>query len=294
MRKQEWLTLVLTIIALVGLTIGTQERTIEVHSESMKSPQKVQRIVSLSPSNTEILFAIGAGKNVVGVTNYCDYPAEALLVSKVGDFYRLDPERIISLEPDLVLADASLQEEIIHQLERAGIWIIPIKNEKMEDILEGISKISSLTGHEEEGRVLRESLEEKLHPMQKIEQDQNRKKVFIEVWDRPLLTVGKTSHLNDLVEQAGGVNVAYEDTRSYFEWNIEKLYQADPDIYIRLRGTDMGSRAEKLPDKLRALRAVREGNVVTLFGNSFVRAGPRSFDALEKMAQVINEKGQEK
>lgn len=254
----------------------------------VETNRQINKIVSLSPSNTEILFALGAEEKIVGVTTYCDYPKEALQKEKIGNFYKSDVEKIVSLSPDLVVADASLQQETISQLQRAGLNVIAIKNETLEELLENIKMLAVVIDKKEQG----EALYQKLlgyceNAQQKISKLENKKKVFIEVWDHPLLTVGNKSYLNDLIFKAGGINVAADGNYDYYTNSLEDIYVKEPDVYLRLRGTDMGSKADTLPKELRELSVVKEGHVVTVFGDWIVRAGPRSFEALEELTNAI-------
>ncbi len=251
-----------------------------------------ERIVSLSPSNTEILYALGAGGQVVGVTTYCDWPPEAAKKEKIGNFYSCDIEKIIMLKPDLVLADGSLQSGAISQLRQAGVNVLPVKNENLDEVLDSIRYIAGLVGREREGAALTAQLDKyRREAAGRVAQFARHKRVFIEVWDHPLLTVGNKSYLSDLIRQAGGDNVASLVNRDYYTWDLEKIYAADPDVYLRLRGTDMGSKADKLPAKLMQLRAVKEKKVVTVFGDWIVRPGPRSFAALPELTRAIYPEG---
>ena len=250
--------------------------------------KKINRIVSLSPSNTEVLFALGADEQIVGVTTYCDYPKEALQKEKIGNFYNSDVEKIISLAPDLVVADYSLQQETIAHLQRAGLNVIAVKNETLAELLANIQLLAKVIDREQQGESLRNKLlnycaeaEEKISKVTK------KKRVFIEVWDHPLLTVGNKSYLNDLILQAGGINVAGDGNYDYYTNSLEDIYVKQPDVYLRLRGTDMGSKADTLPKELRELPAVKNGHVVTVFGDWIVRAGPRSFEALEELTNAL-------
>lgn len=262
--------------------------TKEQHQVESNSSPKAQRIVSLSPQNTEILFALGAGDRVVGVTNYCDYPAEALTKEKIGNFIYIDLEKIIDLEPDLVIANQSLQQSSIAQIRKTGIPVLIVENNSLDDLLRSIDQIGLRIGLTENAQALRHQLMTKeANILSKIPAFAPSPRVFIEVWDHPLLTAGNQSHLNDLIQKAGGISISAKVDREYFPWDIEKLYTNDPDIYLRFRGTDMGSKADTLSPHLSELRAVKTGNVFTLFDNSFVRSGPRSLDALETLVDVF-------
>lgn len=255
---------------------------------SLKSLGKVQKIVSLSPSNTEILFALGVNDEIVGVTTYCDYPKEALQKEKIGGFYNPNIEKIVSLSPDLVLADASLHKEAIVQLKRAGINVVAVNNETLDQCLDSIKNIASLVNRQKEGEILQGELVTYCEQAeQRLSKVKVKKKIFVEVWDHPLLTVGKKSYLNDLVSMAGGINIARSGDYEYYNMSFEDIYNKEPDIYLRLRGTDMGSKADSLPLELKELSAVKNDKVVTVFGDWIVRIGPRSFIALGELIDAI-------
>ena len=266
-------------------------------SGSYNIPDKdIKRIISLSPSNTEILYALGAENEIVGVTSYCDYPPAALSKEKIGSFYNPDIEKVISLKPDIVFANSTLQAEAIRQLRRAGVAVMPVHTENMEELYVSIKSIASVIRREKEGAKLSGEMDAYRDEAKSIlSKYEKRKNVFIEVWDRPILTVGSESYLNALIKEAGGNNLAEAIKQDYFSWDIEKIYAANPDVYLRLRGTDMGSTADVLPGKLKELDAVKNGHVVTVFGDWIVRPGPRSFAALPTLIKAIyEEKGTDK
>jgi len=250
----------------------------------------IRRVISLSPQNTEIIFALGAGDKLVGVTNYCDFPAEALEKEKIGDFINIDVEKIISLSPDVIIANNTLQEKNVRVLKQAGISVVVVQNDTLDELLISIEEIGTLIGVSENGVLLRKELETRRKEILAKKSQGKSPRVFIEIWDHPLLTTGNRSYIHDLIAQAGGINVAANTPNEYHAWDIEKLYASNPDIYLRLRGTDMGSKAAALPADFQELRAVKEGKVITLFDNAFVRSGPRSIDVLEQLVEVLNSK----
>lgn len=263
----------------------------ESHREyEMKTTDRPERIISLSPSNTEILFAIGAGERVVGVTEYCDYPEEALTRDKVGNFIQVDMEKVISLRPDLVIANPNLQESAVQQLRRAGIRVETVRGETIRDVVESIQLIGEWTGNTNEATELKERLERKREAILDLVPQEKPLRVFVEVWEYPLLTVGTESYLNDILVQLGAVNVAGNEARDYYGWDAEKLYASDPDVYLRVRAIGMGTEGTNLPPILHALRVKKEGKVILLEDNIFVRSGPRSLDAMELIAKALYEK----
>jgi iron complex transport system substrate-binding protein len=285
MIKREHIVFLLFFLAAAALAADSALRT---PAPTVRPAGEIKKIVSLSPSNTEILFALGAGDEVVGVTTYCDYPQEARAKEKIGGFFAPDIEKIVMLGPDAVLANSTLQTEAIRQLERAGLYVMPVKSANLDEILESIDAVAQAIGRGKEGAALRRELENRRREAaSRLARYEGKVRVFIEVWDKPILTVGRRSYLSSLVGEAGGINVAGDADADYYNWDIEKIYAANPDVYLRLRGNDMGSRADILPDSLKELTAVRGGRVVTVFGDWIVRPGPRSIEALPQIIDAI-------
>ena len=289
MIKREYIVFILALLTATGLAA---EGLLSTPAGAKRQPQKVKKIVSLSPSNTEILLALGASDEIAGVTTYCDYPDQARSKEKIGGFFTPDIEKIVMIDPDIVFANSTLQAEAIRQLQRVGLYVVPVKNANLDEILESIVFIAAAIGREKEGAELRQKLDAgRRQAKNRLARYAGRPRVFIEVWDKPILTVGRRSYLSGLVKEAGGVNVADHADVDYCNWDIEKIYAANPDVYLRLRGNDMGSRADIMPDSLKELQAVRGNRVVTVFGDWIVRPGPRSIEALPQIVDAIYVKG---
>ncbi|MDR3348249.1 MAG: helical backbone metal receptor [Acidaminococcales bacterium] len=289
MNKREYILFIMFFLIAAGLA---GEGALRPPSVEDRPRQKITKIVSLSPSNTEILFALGADAEIVGVTTYCDYPAQALSKEKIGGFFAPDIEKIVLLGPDVVFANSTLQSEAIRQLQRAGLYVMPVKNADIDEILASVDTIAQTIGREKEGGALRQKLDAgRREAKTRLARHTDKPRVFIEVWDKPILTVGRRSYLSGLVAEAGGINVAGGADADYYNWDIEKIYAANPDVYLRLRGNDMGSRADIMPDTLRELGAVRGGRVVTVFGDWIVRPGPRSIEALPQIVDAVYGEG---
>ncbi|WP_425060048.1 Vitamin B12-binding protein [Sporomusa carbonis] len=247
-----------------------------------------QRIISLSPGNTEIIFALGAGNRLVGVTTYCDYPEEAKKITKVGSFEKPDIEKIILLRPDIVFTGGEFHTGAIRALENAGIQVVAIEPRSIEDVLKSIRLIASFIHEQENGESLIAGMEQILVKVRNSASETS-KKIFVEIWDKPLLTVGGTSYINDIITQAGGRNVAAAKAAYYAVCDNETLYAYDPDIYIVARhgGTQrkrMFSRFEQ-----ENIRAIRENRVYYISDDYMDRPGPRSFIALEQIADIIRQ-----
>ncbi len=256
--------------------------------------QAPARIVSLAPSNTEILFAVGAGDAVVGVTKYCDYPAEAQQLPQVGGFSAktISVETIVSLKPDLVLANAPGHEPLLEALEQAGINVIAISAASFEDVYANIELVGQVTGHQEEAKQVVDQMKARVAAVaEKIATiaPENRPTVFWEVWDEPLMTAGPNTFIGQMIEMAGGINIFADLTEDYPQISMEEVIQRNPDVIM---GPD--SHGDKLdPDQLVSrpgwehIEAVKNGRVYLIDGSISSRPGPRLVDALETIAAAL-------
>jgi iron complex transport system substrate-binding protein len=254
-----------------------------------------QRIVSLVPSNTEILFAVGAGKQVVGVTEYCDYPPEAQTREKIGGFSAktISVEKIVALEPDLVFSAGEIQQSVIEALEQAEIPVFALDSEGLEGVYNDIQTVGRLTGHEGEAAKVVAEMQARVAAVteksQRIPEDK-RPAVFYEVWHEPLMTAGPTTFIGELIELAGGKNIFADVSEEYPQVSAETVVQRDPDVIL---GPD--SHGEELTvEKIKArpgwedISAVQKGRIYLVNGDIVSRSGPRLADALEIIARTLH------
>ncbi len=248
-----------------------------------------RRIISLSPSNTEILFALGLKDRLIAVTDFSDYPEEAKSKPRVGSFQNPDLEKIVSLRPDLVLAAGELHSRQIKILEKAGITVVAIEPRTMQEVLDAIQLVAEATGVPEKGLRLVQKLRLKLAEIHHFIDKAQKRRVFVEVWDEPFLTIGRKSYLSDIINQAGGINVAAGRNLDYMTCDLEMLYAFNPDTYIVVRhsGIGRGIETEKDP-RLANVLAIKENRVFRLSDDILSRPGPRSFDGLAEMAKTLH------
>lgn len=252
-----------------------------------------QRVVSLAPSNTEILFAIGAGNQVVGRDQASDFPEEAKAVTDIGStFDDLNAELIVSLNPDLVLAAEINNPEQVKQLEDLGLTVYYLKNPlTLEGMYENLEIVAQLTGHSEEAAALVESLKERVAAVdEKIAPISSRFSVFYELDAtdpaKPY-TAGKGTFITQLIERAGGYNIA-ADLDSYPQLSLEQVVEADP-AFIILGDARYGITPESIAERpgWGNLSAVKNGNVLPFNDDLVSRPGPRLVDALEELAKLL-------
>lgn len=251
-----------------------------------------QRIVSLSPSNTEILFALGAGEKVVGVTSYCDYPDEAKKVEQVGTFEGPNMELIKKVQPDVVLA-GYIQEEAVKTLEGMGIPIIVTEAESFEAIYQSINLIGKITGTAAKAEEIAAGMKNKIAEIEAKTKDKEKPTIFYVVWTDPLMTAGSKTFINDVIKVAGGINVA-EKVESWAKYSAEELVKDNPDMLVAaLHSTDEGMTKEDLSRNqiFSKLECVKQGKVYVMSDDNLIsRPGPRIIQAVEEMNKAFFEK----
>lgn len=244
------------------------------------------RVVSLAPANTEILFALGAGETLVGVTSYDDYPAEVAEIEKVGDFAGPNLEAVAAADPDVVFVTTGVQGDIIAKLEGLGAKVVALDPQTLEGVYEDIAEVSSIMNRVSEGTALVEDMRSRAAEVRAAVASEKPVTAFIEIGQNPLFTVGASTLLDELVTLAGGTNVVTEP--GYIPYSAEQLVKADPDVYLATKssGTDaetLGSRAGYA-----GLSAVKEGRVVILDDNLVSRPGPRIVEGLRIIAEGLH------
>jgi iron complex transport system substrate-binding protein len=250
------------------------------------------RIVSLAPSTTEILFALGSGDNIVGLSDFCDYPAEALSKEKVGTFSQPNIEKILSLKPDIVFATGLEQAPVITKLRQLHLKVYASDPSSLKELYASIIEIAVLVGKEEEGKRLVASIKTKVGEIRKGTSKMKmpeRPKVFVEIWSDPLMTAGKGSLVDELVSASGGINIAGDVDRPYTYFSAEEVVRRDPDIIIL---TYMGSKTDVTNVAGRFgwkdISAVRNGRVYNdIEPNLLIRPGPRVIKGLEELCKRI-------
>ena len=252
-----------------------------------------QRIISLAPSNTEILFAIGAGDQVVGRDELSDFPEEAKVVTDIGStFDALNTELLVSLNPDLVLAAEINTPEQVKQLEDLGLTVYYLKNPTtLEEMYGNLELLAQMTGHEEEAATLVESLKARVAAVdEKIAPISSRFSVFYELDatdpSKPY-TAGKGTFITQLIDRAGGYNIA-SDLDGYPQLSLEQVVAADP-AFIILGNARYGVTPESVAQRpgWENLSAVKNGQIYPFNDDLVSRPGPRLVDALEELAKLL-------
>lgn len=253
-----------------------------------------ERIISLAPSNTEILFALGLGDKVVGVTEFCDYPEEAQEIEKAGG---IEPnyEKIVALEPDLVLAigGSPAQLEKAQAMEDLGLTVLVLEPSGIEGIFANIELIGQATGAQEKASELVAQLRARVEGVtEKVATVEERPEVFFELDatdpSRPY-TAGPGSFIDALIDMAGGINLGATAGMQWAQFSTEEIIAQDPKIII-LGDANYGVTVESVKERpgWGVITAVKEGAIYPIDDTLVSRPGPRIIDGLEELARIIH------
>jgi len=203
------------------------------------------RIVSLAPNITEILFSLGLGEKVVGVTRFSYYPAEAAKKPKVGSYIHLNAEKIISLSPDLVIGTvAGNKPGVIKLVEQAGIQSFIVNARDIQQVLETITAVGRVCGVPDKADLLAMNLRSRLEKVRQKIGARRKPLVFLQINLKPIMTVNSNSFLHDLIQQAGGINMAKDLEITYPRISIEEVIMRRPEVII-ISSMDRSGKFEK-------------------------------------------------
>jgi iron complex transport system substrate-binding protein len=291
--------LVVLLSLLVSMTIGCQaEFTPGTYTDDMGREVAInevpQRIVSHVPSITEMLFALGVGERVVGVSDYCDYPEEAKSKTSVGNYFNPSIENIVALEPDLVLTDG--HSETIIQLDELEppINYMVIDPRDIDGVFKDLELLGKVTGSEGAAEALIESMQDSIANVLALVEGAPRPKVLFIIDATDLTfpwTAGQGSFVDAFITMAGGENIAAQTESAWVQLSIEEIVNADPEIIIlpAKHGTAFTSPETLIEHPVwQGTTAVKEGKIFIIDDDLVSRSGPRIIQGLEELARIIH------
>ena len=284
---------VLAALALVLLLLPGSAWAFTVVDQAGRTltlPASPRRIVSLVPSVTELLYAIGAQDALVGVTDFCDYPAEARRKPHVGDMISPNLETLVTLKPDLVVATRSgNREEIFDQLTRLGIPVYLVDPITVGDVLRLVSELGQLTGHRDGAVAVEKDLGRRIAAVRERVAGRPHPRVLYVLWPEPLIVPGKGSLVTELIALAGGASVTADQGQGYPRMSLEAAVGRAPEIIILARhGSRVGPAALTQWQRLESLPAIKSGRLYMADGDLMHRYGPRVVVGLESLARMIH------
>jgi iron complex transport system substrate-binding protein len=252
-------------------------------------PDKIDRVISLAPNLTEIVFAIGAGHQLVGDTTYCDYPAEAKSIQKVGDTQHPNLETIIALRPQVVLVSTASQLEVFtEQLRTHNIAVFVTDPHDLEGVFRSIEQIGLILGNHDQATAVVTKLRARAVAVANAVEPFPRIRVFYQLSAEPLYTAGHDSFVTDLLNRAGADSVTANVPGAWPKYSAEAALAAKPDAIILPTGGSMGEGNGTVAKALVSSPAVKGGRVYKINDDHLVRPGPRAVDGLEEMARALH------
>jgi ABC-type Fe3+-hydroxamate transport system substrate-binding protein len=271
---------------------STSDATREVTDEAgrhVRLPLEINRIVSLAPNLTEIVYAVNAGGQLVGDTEYCDYPAPAKNVAKVGDTMHPSIERIIALKPQIVLVSTASQlEAFTRQLDEQHIAVYVTNPQSLDDVFRSIQTLGDLFGEHDRAAGVVADLRRRAAAVEVATRTVKPIKVFYQVSGEPLYTIGRESFLTDLVRRAGGVSVTADVPGAFPRFSDEAALASRPEAIILATGGAMNTANSDVAGALRNSPAVFNNRVYRINGDHLSRPGPRLIEGLEEMARALH------
>jgi iron complex transport system substrate-binding protein len=250
-----------------------------------------QRIVSLAPGITETLYALGLDNKIAGVTTFCNWPASARTKTKIGGFTNPSIEKIVSLKPDLIIATADgNRKDTVQQLERLRLPVYVTNPADTNGVLRSILHIGEITNREKEAKKLAEKLQKRLNNVAYQIRHKRKPRVFFQIGLEPVITAGRGTLINEVIERAGGVNVAGLDVANYPRYSAEGIIGAAPEIIIfaPMVNDKEFTGVKRFWQKFGELPAVKNDKIYPMNADLINRASPRIFDAVEKMALILH------
>ena len=250
-----------------------------------------QRIVSLAPGISETLYALGLEDKIIGVTTFCDWPPAVQAKTKIGGFTNPSIEKIVALRPDLILAAADgNRKETVRQLEKLELPVYVTNPTSTSGVLKSIGHIGAITGREKEAAALVEKLRQKLRSVAVRTRGKKKPRVFFQLGMEPMITAGRGTLIHEVIERAGGVNVAGNDVANYPRYSAEGIISASPDIIVfaPMVNDKTFEAVYKFWRAFGEVPAVKNGKIYPIDANLINRASPRIFDAVEILSFMFH------
>ncbi|NLY21344.1 MAG: ABC transporter substrate-binding protein [Tissierellia bacterium] len=262
-----------------------------------------ERVVSLAPSNTENLYAVGAGETLVGRTDYCDYPAEVLEVESIGGFTDPNIEAILDKDPDLVLVSGMVSEDSIKTIKEVGINVVALDATSFDEVYSNIEKFGQIFDLNENSKKIIDEMKASILEISDKVKEFDKVSVFYEVWGDPLMSTGPNTFIDELITLANGENAAKID-EGFKNYSIEQLIEDNPEVYILPKdgGMGVGLSDTEEPEDLEsatieliknregysAISAIENDRIYLVDGDTSTIPGPRLVLALEEFAECIH------
>jgi len=291
-KKLSWLALVILLAACASYQTPSTQNLREITDDAgrrVSLPARVDRVISLAPNLTEIVFAVGGGNRLVGRTSYCDYPPEAKAVAEIGDTLHPSLERIIALRPQVVLISTASQLEVFtQQLQNQNIAVFVTDPHDLDGVFRSIEQIGDILGQKEQAALVVQKLRDRTNAVEQAVKQQQPVRVFYQLSAEPLYTAGHDAFVTDLIRRAGAISVTADVPGAWPKYSNESALAAKPEAIILPTGGSMGTGNSTVTEALRKSPAALANRVYKINDDHLVRPGPRAVDGLEEMASALH------
>lgn len=284
--KKLLLLCLLAVVVLGGCVRKTAEADLQTYTYTddygsvVQVPAHPQRVVSLSPAVTEIMFALGADSLLVGRTEFCVYPPEAARIENIGGISNLNIEKVLSCQPDLIISGSMVPQKVVQQFEKMGVPLVcVIEKQHFDGLFENVAKIGGLVAMDSTAQQLNDRLHKRLDAIDLSPLAQPRSVYYVVGFGSGgNFTAGGNTFINDIIEMAGGQNIASRSEGWTF--SVEALLQADPE-FILIRAEDSARFCQTVP--YNQLSAVRQGRMIALEDGILDLQVPRNIEVIRRL-----------
>jgi iron complex transport system substrate-binding protein len=285
-RRLAWLVL----LALAGAGAAEALEVRDMQGREVRLAATPRRIVSLVPSVTELIYALGGEERLVGRTDFCDYPDAAQSKQSVGGMINPSLETIVALRPDLVIVtSAGNREETFRQIARLGIPVYQVAADRIDEVKDVVRRIGGLTGREDAVGSLLERIDRRVAAVREAVRPYRRPRVLYVLWPEPLIVPGRASLVTELIEVAGGDSITAADAEAYPRYSLEAAVAKSPEVIVLANhGPKSGPIQLDRWQRLTSLPAIRTGRVHSVDGSLMHRYGLRMLDGLDGLARAIH------
>src|ERR1051326_2860599 len=288
--RRHLLAAVAGVVALAATAHATPFSVRDMEGREIVLAAPPQRIVSLVPSATEMIYALGGEDRLIGRTDFCDYPPAARAKTSVGGMINPSLEALVALKPDLVIAtNAGNREETMKQLTRLRIPVYLVGADRLADVKEVARRLGVLTSRAAAVPPLLERIDRRVSAVRDAVKTHGRPRVLYVLWPEPLIVPGRSALVTELIDIAGGESITAADAEAYPRYSLEAAVAKAPEVIVLANhGTRSGPIAIDRWKRLTSLPALKNGRIHSVEGNLMHRYGPRFLDGLDQLARAIH------
>ncbi|WP_372872994.1 cobalamin-binding protein [Shewanella sp.] len=253
----------------------------------LHSQADAERIIALSPHAVEMLYAIGAGSRIVATTDHADYPEQAKLIPRIGGYYGIQMERVLELKPDLIVTwDGGNRAEDLEMLKKFGFKVFSSDPKTLDAVAQELLVLGELTGTQDTARQVAATYRADLATLRLANRSKPKVRLFYQLWSQPLMTVGKGSWIEQIIEVCNGENLFVDASGDYPQVSFEAVLLQKPDVILRSQdeGNIHGIDWQQWPE----VPAVARGHIYDLDADLLHRAGPRTTEAVNVLCNALD------